>query len=174
MTLCLFKGQENKHYTVNRFSYIFFFTLHYRTSGEEENVQPSEEKATFTRNDENSQSLEVSCLCTPHLNVSICGLEIISDIKTLEFYSHRDGYLKTCKGRQLKTDNDDSEETTLYYCCLRLEDNVNDLVIKVSSIYVACFKGTELFAVYLQLYDLYTTFHAVLSTHWNFRLVVGQ
>lgn len=92
--------------------------------------------ATFQKSNGESQNLEINCWCTPHLNVSILGLEIVTDIRTVELYSNIGGYLKTGRGTKLDTIENEygNVERTLYYCCLKLDDTVNDLTLKVSAV----------------------------------------
>lgn len=82
-----------------------------------------------------SQShLEINCSCKPHLNFTIIGVEIISEARTFECYSSRDGYLKSCKGRELKGEERASSagEATLYAACVKFDDPVLDVQIKVN------------------------------------------
>lgn len=105
-----------------------------RRSGEQGEGEPQcLECVTFTRTADTPDHLEVKCCCSPHLNVSIFGLEVVSEIRTLELYSDCDGYLKSCKGIQLQKCDAECEETeeNFYRCCVKLDDAVNDLVIKV-------------------------------------------
>lgn len=77
---------------------------------------------------EHSCALEMSCVCKPHDGVSFIGVEVKSQVHTLELYSNTDGYLQTVKGSR--------EEDGSFYCKAKLEKSVEHLNIKVHSIVI--------------------------------------
>ncbi|XP_060603651.1 uncharacterized protein LOC132756568 [Ruditapes philippinarum] len=63
---------------------------------------------------EHSCSLEISCECKPHHGVSIVGLIVRSQARTLELYSNSDGYLQTARGKKVHEDG-------IFCCTSKLE-----------------------------------------------------
>ncbi|XP_052225440.1 uncharacterized protein LOC127841000 isoform X2 [Dreissena polymorpha] len=84
------------------------------------------------RQEPSQTHLEINCSCMPNLNFTIIGVEIISEARTFECYSSRDGYLKSCKGRELKGEEraTSAGAATLYAACVKFDDPVSDVQIK--------------------------------------------
>jgi hypothetical protein len=78
---------------------------------------------------EHSCSLEISCECKPHHGVSIVGLIVRSQARTLELYSNSDGYLQTARGKKVHEDG-------IFCCTSKLETPVTQINIKVNYVFL--------------------------------------
>lgn len=87
---------------------------------------------TCTRNC-HSCALEINCTCKPHYNLSVVGIEIISEVRTIELYSDNEGYLQTARGSRIR--EKPGEEGTCcdheaFYCSIKLEKSTEQISLK--------------------------------------------
>lgn len=84
-----------------------------------------------------ADACELMVTCKPHYNVSIQGICIVSEARTVECYSKTDGYIQSSRGVLVEPGNhgDDSEDDIkLYHCGLKLEEPESEITLKFLSL----------------------------------------
>lgn len=84
-----------------------------------------------------ADACELMVTCKPHYNVSIHGICIVSEARTVECYSKTDGYIQSSRGVPVEPGNhgDDCEDDIkLYHCGLKLEEPESEITLKFLSL----------------------------------------
>lgn len=77
----------------------------------------------------------ISVTCKPQYRISVTGIHVVSESKTLEIYDTGEIYLTTVKGRQLQvsTDREDQPPHSLYRCKTNIKESLYGLSVKFLS-----------------------------------------
>ena len=74
--------------------------------------------------------------CKPHCNVTILGVSIVSEARTVECYSKVDGYICSMRGDVMESgsctrEGGEDEGGVLYHCHLKLTEQLPQITFKV-------------------------------------------